>query len=132
MDKLMITHGNGEQLSLMLNELRGDAHLEMEEEFYSLSKDSGKTLTKPLPPFEDWIGVYSPSPSDLRHRGKIPSPFLMDYVLAGSWSTCPKRTWRLCVTRPFYWLQVGGVKSRGRWPCHCFSEIHVIPPAHST
>eukprot|EP00980_Cylindrotheca_fusiformis_P025810 scaffold14642_cov69-Cylindrotheca_fusiformis.AAC.1 len=38
----------------------------MEEEFYSLSKDSGKTLTKPLPPFEDWIGVYSPSPSDLR------------------------------------------------------------------
>ena len=34
MDKLMITHGNGEQLALMLNELRGDKYLDMEEEYF--------------------------------------------------------------------------------------------------
>lgn len=71
MDKLMITHGNGEQLSMMLHELRGDAHLDLEEEFYNTSKDTGKNLSEPLPSFEEWIGVYSPSPSDLRNMKDV-------------------------------------------------------------
>jgi hypothetical protein len=66
MDKLMITHGNGEQLAQMLNELRGDAHLDMEEEFYNQSRDTGKKISEPLPSFQDWIGANSPSPRDLR------------------------------------------------------------------
>jgi hypothetical protein len=66
MDKLMITHGNGEQLAQMLNELRGDAHLDMEEEFYNQSRDTGKKISQPLPSFQDWIGANSPSARDLR------------------------------------------------------------------
>eukprot|EP00980_Cylindrotheca_fusiformis_P013574 scaffold3472_cov68-Cylindrotheca_fusiformis.AAC.2 len=60
------------------------------------------------------------------HRGKIPSP--SDYVLAGSWSTCPKRTWLEAACYTSFLLAPGGGESRGRWPRHCFSEIHVIPP----
>ena len=66
MDKLMITHGNGEQVSQMLNELRGDAHLDMEEEFYNQSRDTGKEISHPLPSFQDWIGANGPSASELR------------------------------------------------------------------
>jgi hypothetical protein len=66
MDKLMITHGNGEQLSQMLNKLRGEHHLDVEEEYYHQAITSKKKITEPLPSFENSIGRYSPSGSDLR------------------------------------------------------------------
>jgi hypothetical protein len=66
MDKLMITHGNGEQLSQLLHELRGDYHLRMEEEYYKQALDTTKTIKAGLPTFEDSIGRYSPSGEQLR------------------------------------------------------------------
>jgi hypothetical protein len=65
-DKLFITHGNGEQLAKMLHELRGEAHLDMQQEFYNQARDTGKKISQPLPSFQEWIGANSPSPSDLR------------------------------------------------------------------
>lgn len=65
-DSLMITHGGGEQISLMVSAIRGEFHLDMEEEYYSQSKATQKKLAKPLPPFEDSIGRYGPSGQELR------------------------------------------------------------------
>ena len=66
MDKFIITHGNGEQLSQMLHELRGDRHLDVEEEYYCRAKDTGKIVEEQLPSFEDSIGYYSPGGAELR------------------------------------------------------------------
>ncbi|CAJ1917928.1 unnamed protein product [Cylindrotheca closterium] len=66
MDKLMITHGNGDQLAQLLSETRGDKHLDKEEEYYNQARDTGTTVTEPFPVYEDWIGQYSPSGKDLR------------------------------------------------------------------
>jgi hypothetical protein len=65
-DSLMITHGGGEQISLMVSAIRGEFHLDMEEEYYSQSKATQKKLAKPLPPFEDSIGRYGLSGQELR------------------------------------------------------------------
>ena len=66
MDKMFITHGNGDQLAMMLNELRGDSYLDMEEEYYTQAIASGLQDCKQLPAFETFIGRYSHSGDQLR------------------------------------------------------------------
>ena len=66
MDKLFITHGNGEQLAIMLHELRGDQYLDTEEEYYCQAIQTGHKVAKSLPAFEYAIGRYSPSGAELR------------------------------------------------------------------
>ena len=66
MDKLFITHGNGDQLAIMLHELRGDKYLDLEEEYFCQAIASGTSVLKSLPSFEDFIGRYSPTGWDLR------------------------------------------------------------------
>ena len=66
MDKMFITHGNGDQLAIMLNELRGDNYLDIEEEYYKQAIDSGVQIRKRLPTFETFIGRYSHSGEQLR------------------------------------------------------------------
>ena len=66
MDKLFITHGNGNQLSIMLNELRADNYLDMEEEYFSQAIGAGVSVTCGLPSYEYHIGRYSPSGKQLR------------------------------------------------------------------
>ena len=66
MDKLFITHGNGEQLACMLHELRGDHHLDVEEEYFCQAIHSGHNIKKTLPTFENAIGRHSPGGADLR------------------------------------------------------------------
>ena len=66
MDKMFITHGNSDQLSNMLHELRGDQYLDMEEEYYTQAIASGVEVTKKLPSFEQFIGRYSHSGEQLR------------------------------------------------------------------
>jgi hypothetical protein len=67
MDKLMITHGNGEQFARLISELvRADAHVDLEEGYYNQARDSKTTVTTALPSLESWMTQYSPSGQQLR------------------------------------------------------------------
>lgn len=65
MDKMMVTHRNGEQLSALLHELHGEHHLDRDNEYYSQAINTKTRISKALPSFEDSIGRYSPSGGDL-------------------------------------------------------------------
>ena len=65
MDKIFITHGNGDQLSTMLNELRGDHYLDVEESYFSQAIDAG-VAARALPVYQTYNRRYSPSGSQLR------------------------------------------------------------------
>jgi hypothetical protein len=45
MEKLMITHGNGEQLCTMMSELKGDNQLQYVSEYLSQARDTNATVT---------------------------------------------------------------------------------------
>ena len=66
-DSMMVTHGNGEQLCQMLSSLRGEAHLDREEEYYSQVIATGKTVERQFPSYEESIGKYGPSPKVLQN-----------------------------------------------------------------
>ena len=66
MEKLVITHGNDEQLCTMMSELKGDNHFQYQAEYLSQARDTNATVTHPPVGFKDWIGPYSPSGQDLR------------------------------------------------------------------
>ena len=66
MDKMFITHGNGDQLAIMLNELRADKYLDYEEEYFSQAIAAGINVAKSPPSFENAIGGRSPTGYQLR------------------------------------------------------------------
>ena len=66
-DSMMVTHGNGEQLCQMLSSLRGEAHLDREEEYYSQVIATVKTVERQFPSYEESIGKYGPSPKVLQN-----------------------------------------------------------------
>ena len=64
---MMLTHGNGEQLCQMLSSLRGEAHLDREEEYYSQVIAMGKTVERQFPSYEESIGKFGPSAEFIRN-----------------------------------------------------------------
>jgi hypothetical protein len=63
--KLMVTHGNGEQLSKMIHQTRGEWYEDIEESYYSQCVDTGSCAGR-LPTFAECIGTYSPTPHEIR------------------------------------------------------------------
>jgi hypothetical protein len=58
--KLMVTHGNGEQLAKMIHQTQGERYKDIEESYYSQCVDTGSCAGR-LPTFTNWIGTYSPT-----------------------------------------------------------------------
>ena len=56
MEKLMVTHGNGEQISRMMHELRGAAYEDFEEEFYTQAIQTNLPVTEQLIGKDVWRG----------------------------------------------------------------------------
>ena len=66
MEPFMITHGNGNQLCILLMELMAANHLRYQLEFLSQARDTKTTVKLPPVGLKDWIGPWSPSGQDLR------------------------------------------------------------------
>lgn len=67
MEPFMITHGNGNQLCILLSELMAANHLKYQLEYLSQARDTKTTVKLPPVGFKDWIGPWSPSGQDLRN-----------------------------------------------------------------
>jgi hypothetical protein len=85
-DKLMLTHGNGEQLSQLLNELRGDYYLDRQEEYFQRLIDTNTACQKAPPTFEESIGnkfglsgAYLRNLKDEASRSTLNSTGVSDY-----------------------------------------------------
>ena len=62
----MVAHGNGKMLSKTLHQSRGEQYLDVEEAFYSRCVNTKTCITDPLIQFEEHIGKYGPSASNIR------------------------------------------------------------------
>lgn len=69
-ESLMITHGNGEQLSRMLLEMRGKKHEDLEVQYYNqilrTIRNPSITESDCFPPFDEYFGKDSPSGKTIR------------------------------------------------------------------
>ena len=66
MDKFLISHGNGNQFCQLLSELKGENHLDYQEEYLSQARDTNTRVVRPMPTYKEFIGPYSPSGQDIR------------------------------------------------------------------
>jgi hypothetical protein len=65
-EKLMITHGNGDQISRMIHELRGARYEDFEEEYYTQAHHTNLVVEQALASEQIWRGCHAPTGSQLR------------------------------------------------------------------
>ena len=65
-EKLMITHGNGDRIAQIIHELRGQRYEDFEEEYYNQAIFTDTRVQSALSTEDQWRGKYGPTGTQIR------------------------------------------------------------------